>query len=298
MATIAAVNEAAATGLPRPPPGRAMRALTPQEARALRGTGAWVDVRDEAAFAAGHLPGSGNLPLAAWTERRHEWPPPETAVVVVADEPGDAREAAARLAAAGYTSVRWLEAPWSALGAAPVRGSPARLWDPARFLEQAVAGLPRGVALDVACGTGRDAVYLALEGFDVEAWDHDDAALDRARDLARRHGVTIRTVTADLESVEPPAFAESRFAVVACFRYLHRPLFPALARALAPGGYLIYETFREGQERFGRPRRPRFLLRPGELREAFPGLEVLRYEEPSPAGGPITSRLLARRPGS
>src|SRR5262249_29878181 len=152
------------------------------------------------------------------------------------------------------------------------------------FLEQAVAGLPRGRALDVACGTGRDAVYLALERYDVEAWDHDDDALARARDLARRHGVSIRTVRANPEAQEPAAFADSAFELVACFRYLHRPLFPVMARALAPGGYLVYETFREGQERFGRPRRPRFLLHPGELRAAFATLDILRYEEPSPPG--------------
>ncbi len=273
-----------------------MKALTPEQAHARRATAAWVDVRDEAAFAAGHLQGSANLPLATWVDRRHEWPPPDTAVVVVADEPGPAREAAARLAAAGYGEVAWLEAPWSALDEPPVRGPAARLWSPAPFLEQAVSGLPRGRALDLACGTGRDAVYLALEGFAVEAWDHDADALARAGDLARRHGVSIHTVRADLEGGEAPAFAASAFGLVACFRYLHRPLFPVMARALAPGGLLVYETFREGQERFGRPRRPRFLLRSGELREAFTMLEILKYEEPSPPGGPWTARLLARRP--
>jgi hypothetical protein len=83
-----------------------------------------------------------------------------------------------------------------------------------------------------------------------------------------------------------------------CFRFLHRPLFPAMARALRPGGHLVYETYRVGQERFGRPKRPQFLLEPGELAAAFAGLglEVIRSQEPDPAAGPITSRLWARRP--
>jgi tellurite methyltransferase len=274
----------------------ALYALTPQQARERLGQGAWVDVRDEAAYAAGHLPGCGNVPLSAWADRRHEWPPPDAGVVVVADDPAMAHEAASRLGTAGHARVSWLDAPWDSLGVEPVLGPAARLWRPAAFLAEAVAGLPRGRALDVACGTGRDAVFLALEGFDVEAWDHDGPALDRARDLARRHGAAIRTVRADLETAEPPELPDSAFALVACFRYLHRPLLPAIGRALAPGGHLVYETFRQGQERFGRPCRPRFLLRPGELREAFGSLEILRYEEPSPAGGPYTARLLARRP--
>ena len=70
-----------------------------------------------------------------------------------------------------------------------------------------------------------------------------------------------------------------------------------MARALAPGGHLVYETYRVGQERYGRPRRAQFLLRPGELEGAFVGLgcEVLRYEETDPPGGPLTARLWARR---
>jgi SAM-dependent methyltransferase len=270
--------------------------LTPEQARARLGTGAWVDVRDEAAFASGHLPGTANLPLAAWSERRHEWPPPDAGIVVVADVPAHACEAAERLEAAGHRSVAWLEAPWTALGIAAVRGPAARLWRPAPFLERAVEGLPRGRALDIACGSGRDAVYLALAGFEVEAWDHDADALERARDLARRHGVSIRAVPVDLEADPPPVLPESAFDLLVCLRYLHRPLFPAMARALAPGGYLVYETFRQGQERFGRPRRPRFLLRPGELRAAFATLEILHDAEPSPASGPWTAQLLARRP--
>ena len=274
------------------------RSLTPQEARDGLGRGAWVDVRDDAAFAAGHLPGCASLPLRAWAERRHEWPPPEADVVVVGATAEDAREAGARLTASGYASVAWVDAPWDALGVPPVRGPAERHWRPAAFLEEAIVGLPRGRALDLACGTGRDAVFLALAGFEVEAWDHDAPALERAGDLARRHGVSIRTVLADLETAEPPALEAGAFALVVCFRYLHRPLFSMLERSVAPGGHLVYETFREGQERFGRPLRPRFLLRAGELRAAFPSLEVLRYEEPSPVGGPWTARLLARRPGA
>ena len=266
---------------------------------------AWVDVRDAADFAAGHLPGTASLPLSAWAERRHEWPPPGTAILVVASESSHAHEAATRLVAAGYTDLAWLDAPWDSLEIPATPGPSARLWRPAPWLERAIAEWPglipegrhRKRALDIACGTGRDAVFLALAGFEVEAWDHDAAALSRAGDLARRHGVSLRLRDIDLETQALPVFETAAFALVACFRYLHRPLFPALASAVAPGGILVYETFRVGQERFGKPRRPRFLLRAGELREAFAGLDVVRYEEPSPPEGPWTARLIARRPG-
>jgi SAM-dependent methyltransferase len=253
-------------------------------------------VRDAAAFVAGHAAGAANLPLAEWAARRHEWPPPDTALVVIADAADDARDATTRLAGAGYVHAAWLDAPWPALGAVVEPGAGARLWRAAAWLEELLPALPRGRALDLACGSGRDAVVLALAGFTVDAWDRDADAVARAGALARRHGVALATRAVDLEAVPPPALPAAAYALVTCFRYLHRPLFPAMAAALAPGGHLVVETYREGQQRFGKPKRPRFLLRPGELRSAFPVLEVLQYAEPSPDGGPWTARLLARRP--
>src|SRR5207247_1720090 len=113
---------------------------------------------------------------------------------------------------------------------------------------------------------------------------------------AARHGVRITTAVTDLEH-DAITLPPDRFQLVVCFRYLHRPLFRQLERTLAPGGFLVYETYRLGQEKLGRPRRERFLLRPGELASAFPSLIVEHYAELEPAGGPVTARLLARKPG-
>ncbi len=257
-----------------------------------------VDVRGEEAFAAGHVAGSGHLPAAELAARRTELPPRERPLIVLAGSPEAAREAAGTLGALGYGRVAWLAAPLDALGPeAAARGAPARLWQPAPFLARIVERLPRGRAADLAAGSGRDAAFLALHGFDVEAWDEAPEALATAAALARRSGVRIETRVANLES-RGFTLPESRYALVTCFRFLHRPLFPVMARALAPGGHLVYETYRVGQERFGRPRRARFLLLPGELGGAFRalGLEVLLEEEPDPPGGPVTSRVWARRP--
>ncbi|HRQ82283.1 MAG TPA: SAM-dependent methyltransferase, partial [Azospirillaceae bacterium] len=113
-------------------------------------------------------------------------------------------------------------------------------------------------------------------GRSVVAVDQDVGGLT---DLAGRPEVEI--VAADLENGAPwPLPPERRFSAVIVTNYLHRPLFPILTQALAPGGLLLYETFAVGNERFGRPRNPEFLLRPGELLEvaASAGLTVAAYE--------------------
>jgi len=259
-----------------------------------------LDVRDDAAFAAGHLAGSGHVPRSELGARRAELPPRDSPVLVAADDPALAAAAAAELEAAGFREVAWLHTPLGSLpdGHADRRPS-VPLWRPARFLEEVLPAVPRGLAADLAAGAGREAVYLALHGFEVEAFDRDEPALERAAAIARRSGVSIQPVVADLERLERngPPLAPGRYQLITVFRYLHRPLFPTIERALAPGGWLVYETYREGQERFGRPKRARFLLGPGELSSAFPGLSVVRYEEPEPDGGPVTARLLAFKPG-
>jgi tellurite methyltransferase len=287
----------------------AMEPLDPQRAL-VRARGLVVlDARGPGAFAAGHLAGSGNVPRDEFLARRSELPPRDAPVLVVAEDARAAAEAAAALEGLEYAAVSFLDAPLAALPGGLADHSPAeRLWRPAPFLEEmlprilacgdaspgADAGAPRS-ALDVACGAGRDAVFLAQHGFDVEGCDHDLVALGRVQALARRHGVTVRTERRDLERPGLAPHAR-RFDLVVCFRFLHRPLFPWMERAVAPGGWLVYETFRTGQERFGRPIRPHFLLGRGELAGAFPALETVHYEEREPEGGPVTARLLARRP--
>ena len=258
-----------------------------------------LDVRIESEFAAGHLRDSGNIPSGSLETRRAELPSRDSRLLVVAASGAEARAAAARLQSLGYRGAEWLDAPVAALGPiAHDRLPAARLWRPAPFLAEIAPGLPRGRAIDLAAGAGRESVYLATLGFEVEAWDVAPEALDNARDMAARAGVHIETVITDLEkkSVEIPS---ARYALAVCFRFLHRPLLPAMFACLAPGGHLVYETFRVGQEKFGKPKQPRFLLHDGELehRAREHGLEILRYEESSPGEPSVTARLWARRPG-
>ena len=145
---------------------------------------------------------------------------------------------------------------------------------PSAWVQQWSLRIPvAGRVLDVACGSGRHARYLAGQGHRVEAVDRDADALNALAGVA---GVTTRV--ADLEGAQWP-YAGKHFDAVVVTNYLHRPLFPHLLAVLAPGGVLIYETFALGNERYGRPSNPDFLLQPGELLKIAHGhLEVIAYE--------------------
>ena len=151
---------------------------------------------------------------------------------------------------------------------------------------------PGGDALDVACGSGRHSRLLAQLGFEVDAVDRDAG-------LFREPPPGVRVLSADIES-GPWPYEGKRFDAIVVANYLHRPLLPTLVGSLEPGGILLYETFARGNERFGKPSNPAFLLEPGELLEAVRGrLRVLAYEDlaveaPRPA---MIQRLCARREG-
>jgi len=145
--------------------------------------------------------------------------------------------------------------------------------------------------LDGAAGGGRHSRFLASRGLKVTALDRDISA------LTAQPG--IEAIGADLENGSPWPLPGRTFGAVVVTNYLHRPLFPALLDALAPGGILLYETFMAGNERFGRPSRPEFLLKDGELLEWVRGrLSVTAYEarmisEPKMA---MVQRVAAERP--
>ncbi len=164
---------------------------------------------------------------------------------------------------------------------------------PSAWLVTHADRLPRGRALDVAMGEGRNALFLARRGFEVTGVDRSPTALATARARAREEGLELELLRADLEACELPA---GPFQVVLVMRYLQRSLFEPLARVLAPGGILVYESFTRDYLKYG-PRNPEHLLEPGELRQAFRDLEILSYREiEDPEHGEARASLLARRP--
>ena len=133
-----------------------------------------------------------------------------------------------------------------------------------------IAGRLPGRALDVACGGGRNAFFLAEMGFEVDAIDVSDVAIEGVARTASRRDLDVTAIRADLEVV---SFPRPPYRVVLVLNYLQRSLFANLADALDPGGLVVFETWSDDRSR------PRFSLRPGELRAAFAGLEVLAYRE-------------------
>ncbi len=144
--------------------------------------------------------------------------------------------------------------------------------------------------LDIAAGKGRHSRYFAARGHRVTAIDSD------VSELAAADGIEV--IAADLEDGSPWPLGDRRFGAVIVTNYLHRPLFPVLFEALQPGGILLYETFMVGNERFGKPSRPEFLLKDGELLDLARGrFSVTAYEarmisEPRMA---IVQRIAARK---
>ncbi len=166
--------------------------------------------------------------------------------------------------------------------------------EPASIVSELLPILPTGPALDIACGAGRHALFLAARGQHVTAVDFSSVALDTLEARARGTHTPVRRsssiaatgrhlrggldlVQANLEQTQLP---ERRFDLIICIQYLQRLLFGQMARALRPNGVLLMETFTRAQLEFaGGPRNPEYLLKAGELREAFSELRVLFYRE-------------------
>jgi tellurite methyltransferase len=182
---------------------------------------------------------------------------------------------------------RWNE-KYSA--AAPVGPLQADDW-----LIEAVDGVSPGRALELACGLGENAVWLATRGWQVDAVDVSATGLQAAARLATRHRVTPRLITGDLDRFLP---LPNTYDLVVVFRFLDRHRLPRLvARALVPGGLLVHETFGPGQ--CDRPdnhlKNPAFVLGRDELPALYDGLEVVRYEEAVLTDRSV-GRLIARQP--
>jgi SAM-dependent methyltransferase len=179
-------------------------------------------------------------------------------------------------------------------GAAAFQGiGPAEA--PSSWLLENMDLLPRAArTLDVACGRGRHALLLAAAGFPVEAVDRDAVVIESLRATAERLGLPLRAEVRDLETGAADLGTEA-YDLVLVFSYLHRPLFPALVRALAPGGLLLYETFTVAQALRGKPKNPDFLLEAGELRKRVAPLVVLRERE-GEFDGRMVAGVAARKP--
>jgi SAM-dependent methyltransferase len=133
--------------------------------------------------------------------------------------------------------------------------------------------------LDIASGDCRNGIFLAEQGVPVICCDVSAEALEQGRAAAAQAGVIIETWQIDLEGERKDPLPEKAYGGIIVFRYLHRQLMPNIKNAIKEGGVLIYETYTVEQPRFGKPRNPDFLLKPGELRDWFSSWDVIHYFE-------------------
>lgn len=169
-----------------------------------------------------------------------------------------------------------------------------------RFTENIMPqqSITAGCGLDIACGSGKDLVYLTQQGWEMAGVDRSSTSLQTANELADNANVKINTAVVDLEAGGNPFddYVANNFDLITVSRYLHRPLFPYIKRLIKPEGIIIYQTFMVGCEltEIGRPRNPDFLLKSGELADHFHDAEILLNEETTTDDGRPFAMFIAR----
>jgi tellurite methyltransferase len=161
-------------------------------------------------------------------------------------------------------------------------GAYERRTHPTALLAAWISRLPVGRALDVACGAGRNALYLAANGCRVDALDISDAALARGRQSAAERGLDVNWICVDLDEPPSTTLPKVDYDLIVWVRYIHRDLMPPLVARLKPGGALLCEQHLTSEAAVAGPGNAAFRLKPGELERMARDLRVLHYHE-----GPI-----------
>lgn len=168
---------------------------------------------------------------------------------------------------------------------------------PVKFLEHNIRLLPKPKALDLAMGEGRNAVYLASQGFDVTGVDISETAIEKCQRLARDFRVSVHTVLADLELYRIDI---GKYNAIINTYYLQRNLIPEIKKGLKIGGVVLFETYTTDHLKYNPGLNPEFLLQPGELLQLFKDFKVLVYREgtifdPEKGNHRAVASLIARR---
>ncbi len=225
----------------------------------------------------------------------YELPIPGSPIDLAAFDATLTESARAKLERRGYR-IQLIAADSAQLTERVDRG--VHLWQPSPLVIEAMehftAANTERRALDLGCGSGRDAVYLALRGYEVDAIDVLPDALAMAEQLADHHEVRIATRLQNL--TRDPSLPSAQYSIVAAIRFLQRKLFGAMAAALAPGGLLIFESLHERDARRGShgSRQTRGVWS-GELALAFVDLEILFARDEVERAGRCFSQLIARK---
>ncbi|WP_373016912.1 methyltransferase domain-containing protein [Thiomicrorhabdus sp.] len=175
-----------------------------------------------------------------------------------------------------------------------------RLWSPSSLLQEFTDMIDldvkslRPTAVDLGCGGGRDAVFLAKQGWQVTGIDQENRVIKRAKQLANRSGAAVKWKCCDLK--KDGCLPAEPVDLVVIIRFLNRDLFPQIKSLVKPGGWIVFQTFAEGAEAFGSPKNPNFLLKPGELEQVFADFSVIVDKiDTLPDGRPVAS-FIAQNP--
>lgn len=258
-----------------------------------------LDIRSEGEFHHKPVINSANIPYSEIEERMHELPDKSEVIQIVSTSPLS-DEAITLLNANDRHAIICDKFEYCE----DKTWKPCRLWEPKEFLKVIIQQIPKGQALDLGCGSGRDSVYLSLSGWHVTAIDRLPEAINRARNLEMnskqsliekklidKNTKDIRWVVADIENEDYQITGE--YSLITSFFYLDRDVLRRVKNNLATGGSVCIETFTPiHREKHGKPRRDAFLAFPNELPTLFPECEILHYDE-AWRGDRHTARLWA-----
>ena len=264
-----------------------------------------VDLRSPNEFSQGHILNSANIPAVYLEPRMHELPSKEKPITLIGNI--DQLEIASSfLLSKGYSVSDRLRIQTGDLepNINPrycVSGSVSNLlWSPSgvvkEFVKMCGSTNKNLNGIDLACGAGRDSIYLARKGWKMSAVDYSKSALDKVRSLAAVNQVSVKAIQLDLEKDFSAINALGHgFDAIVTVRYLHRPILTQLSHFINTGGYIIYQTFLRGAEKIGSPKNPRFLLEAGELADIFSDFEILVDDIEYLGDGRPTNRFIARK---
>jgi tellurite methyltransferase len=290
-------------------------------------TSAIIDLRPWLDFIAGHYINASHFYVDDLIERLFELPKRECPLCIIGDTE-QLTNARRILNNKGYQVVSELH--WSEQNHAQISDwltqnklwqqgefSP-QLWSPAKIVQKfqhyfaqknttinnynqlslkAAQDIPHKPSLlDLACGSGRDAIFMAQQGWQVTAVDYLADALSKVESMASRNQLAINTLLIDLEKNLTELLNQpQQYDCVQVIRYLHRPLLAVIKQKIKPGGYLVYQTFSQGCEAFGAPKKSRYILKQDELADFFSEFEIISDEIEYLADGRPTNTFIARK---
>lgn len=245
-----------------------------------------LDLRAREAFVAGHLVDSTWIEFLALAQSLNQLPAAPAQLFLVGEK-AEIEEASILLDQKGYGVIgslvvtsQTLDFWQSTLNDDWVAGKQSkRLWQPSSLVQewlethrQNLQATPPRV-LDLGCGGGRDAVYLAKHGMEVIAIDNKANVLSRAKQLAQSSGAQVKFKCCDLSQID--CLPAGQFDVIIGVRFLNRALMPKLLERLNPNGFIIWQTFVENGQLIESPKNPNFILQPGELAQVFQSLDII-----------------------